>query len=686
MNICSVCKRCYDDSATNCDAADHGNLITQRRGNCFIVKGYKINSLIESASPFALYNAAHISSGKTVLIKFIETVSSRISRADLRNEIQSAANIHHPNLARIFEFGEIGETEFYVVLEDVSGQNLRDYLRENSPLRESYAIKIARQIAEGLEALHKSGAIHRAVNPSNIYFVNPGDSDFSVKLQNYDFGGVEQKIVANGANGIDARTEILRYLSPEQFTDEKIDFKSDLYSLAVVFYEMLLGHSPYDFLNPQAISNYVFNESDVEKLHFDLRALLAYTLKQSLQHRLNLRPPTTNNLSRQLRHLELIAAPPSIGLPNATAKQTKKSVNISPMYKPKPFVAEIKPAEIETVENKILEKQEIIPAITPAIEMSQAKNYPNKENFGSELEAVGILEPWTETPIQTFASKFSENEEPEIIIPQENENLDEPITNYKFDELDSTVTGDISENIHITNKDSEDENAEIFSSEVIEFAEPEFVEKQTKTESETERHITNSFGAYAAPRTFALNKNHAYVAGIFILVIFGGLTAASFWRSQSNDAPEQTASQETVKPETLEKKEKIAAPEKIKETTAVIEEISELPQYNGIRQNEISKTDEVSEKTRLNKTAPDQSALKVENKTTPTMKEKTADSPNENKTLKSAPLKKQNKTQTQSIEDIRTTTVIIVGQTKPVIKKVDAANRPRVVTNSRTGN
>ena len=71
----------------------------------------------------------------------------------------------------------------------------------------------------------------------------------------------------------------------------------------------------------------------------------------------------------------------------------------------------------------------------------------------------------------------------------------------------------------------------------------------------------NSFGAYAAPsRSFAFNKSYAYIAGVFILVIFGGLVTASFWRSQSGKTAAQTSSQENVKPQTPEKKERIAAP------------------------------------------------------------------------------------------------------------------------------
>ncbi len=175
-----------------------------------------------------------------------------------------------------------------------------------------------------------------------------------------------RKRSSKAQTGIDAKTEIFRYYSPEQFAGEDVDFKSDIYSLAVVFYELLLGHSPYSALDPQTISNYVFNESDTEKLHFDLRALLAYTLHQSLQHKLHLRPPTTNNLARQYRHLELVATPPEIGLQKTKTDQPKQRKNVSSYQSSKPkkvenhFVEEVKIFEPEIVESEFNDEEKII--------------------------------------------------------------------------------------------------------------------------------------------------------------------------------------------------------------------------------------------------------------------------------------------------------------------------------------
>ncbi len=307
MRVCSICLKCHEDSVAICEVDEsHGSLTKAREGSCLIVDGYRIDSRTGSAFPVELYRATQLASEKSVLIRFLKP---RDSVSKLESDLRAVVSLDHPNLTRVFEFGEIPGGEFYVVLEDVPGnKNLRD--GKALPISEGEAIKIVRQISEALEALHGVGVVHGAVNPSNIYYTNSGNGDFTVKLQN--FGGVMGQVA-----GSEVAIEALTYLSPEQLTDGEIDFRSDLYSLAAVFYKLLLGRAPVERPDPDAILNYAFNESDVWDLHIDLRALLAHILRQSFQHRLELRPPTTDNFVRQLRYLELIAGRSTNGA-NAT--------------------------------------------------------------------------------------------------------------------------------------------------------------------------------------------------------------------------------------------------------------------------------------------------------------------------------------------------------------------------------
>ncbi len=299
MNICSICLKCFDDSNAICDVEGHGSLTRARNGSCLIVEGYRIDSLFESASPVELFKATHLASKKSVLISF---VARDAPLSKLESELRAVIGMSHPNLARVSEFGKIDKNELFVVQEVPSGRSLLDELSERAHFDEKQAIEIARQVAEALDDLHSRGLIHGAVSPSNIFITTSETGDRSVKLCNYDFGGMARKGDSAKA-GIDS----IRYYSPEHFEDGDIDFRSDIYSLAAVFYHLLLGRPTVDAPSAESISAFVFDQSDVWDLHIDLRALIAHTLRQSFQRRLELRPRKTGNLVGQLRQLEFIA-------------------------------------------------------------------------------------------------------------------------------------------------------------------------------------------------------------------------------------------------------------------------------------------------------------------------------------------------------------------------------------------
>ncbi len=299
MNICSICLKCFDDSNAICDVEGHGSLTRARNGSCLIVEGYRIDSLFESASPVELFKATHLASKKSVLISF---VARDAPLSKLESELRTVIGMSHPNLTRVFEFGKIDKNELFIVQEVPFGRSLHDELSERAHFDEKQAIEIARQVAEALDDLHSRGLIHGAISPSNIFISTSETGDRSVKLCNYDFGGMARKGDSAKA-GIDS----IRYYSPEHFEDGDIDFRSDIYSLAAVFYHLLLGRPTMDKPSAESISDFVFDQSDVWDLHIDLRALIAHTLRQSFQRRLELRPRTTGNLVGQLRQLEFIA-------------------------------------------------------------------------------------------------------------------------------------------------------------------------------------------------------------------------------------------------------------------------------------------------------------------------------------------------------------------------------------------
>ncbi|MEZ5426482.1 MAG: serine/threonine-protein kinase [Pyrinomonadaceae bacterium] len=729
MNICSVCQQCYDDSITICAVEDHGSLTPAREGDCQVVEGYRIDSRFESFSPVELFKATHLASEKSVLIRFI---AADDDAGDLKEDLQSVAGINHPNLARLFEFGKLADGEFYVVLEDIPGRSLSDHLTESSPLSERQAVRIARQIAEGLEELHAAGVIHRMVNPANIYFTDSENDKFEVKLQNYDFGAIGQRSVVRGANGIDAKTEILRYFSPEQFTDEKVDFRSDIYSLSVVFYEMLLGHPPYTSLNPQAIAKYAFKESEVEKLHFNLRALLAYTLREAFQHRLDMRPPTTNNFVRQLRHIELIATPTGFDVRDELARRSKPKPPVAPVPQtvepelveerfaageevplPEPVVSEISASEFsenETIEPEIEEVRfELKIEEPPADPLDEDK--PEQEFAEPEiLEAVPVLETVPASEVEDLSLQSVEPENSVFEFYEESVEISEPAEAPEFYETgkidpveneaffdDLIESGDFFEDIHITNKEVEEEPepdlipTETDESESPALVEPVFVarhrsrffesvkyfdedifEEPDQKEPAAAGQFMDSFAAYTRTASLPAKKNFIYIAGILLLLAFGGLAAVYIL-----DRPSEAKSSQTAP----SPKNRNVSRNKTGEVADMVEKGNDTPE--NAKDDRIQKISETVVQSPSGKPLPTVSTSKSE-------KEK-ATSAEKNDPEKISAQKKAAKTRSE--KDRPTVERNEQGKglekksdtkgSKPAVNKTDGNTRPRIVPDGR---
>ncbi|UCH97788.1 MAG: serine/threonine protein kinase, partial [Candidatus Aminicenantes bacterium] len=151
-------------------------------------------------------------------------------------EAQTAAQLNHPNIITIHDVGE-AEDSYFIVMEYL-GESLSNRLRQTGCLPPKKALKIVKMIASALDYAHKKGFIHRDIKPDNIMF----RSDGTVVL--VDFGI---------ARAIDSSTHLTRtgmsigtphYMSPEQCKGEKIDGRSDIYSLGVQLYEILTGDVP----------------------------------------------------------------------------------------------------------------------------------------------------------------------------------------------------------------------------------------------------------------------------------------------------------------------------------------------------------------------------------------------------------------------------------------------------------
>ena len=184
------------------------------------------------------------------------TVAVKVLRNDLEGgdefvqrfntEAQSAAGLTHPNIVSVFDVGE-DNGNYYIVMEYMEGITLKEYIKKNGRIESREAAYIAAQICSALEAAHEKNIVHRDIKPHNIMITN----DNRVKVT--DFGIARASSNSTMQVG-DSILGSVHYISPEQARGGYVDCKSDIYSLGIVLYEMLVGHVPFESDSPIAVA------------------------------------------------------------------------------------------------------------------------------------------------------------------------------------------------------------------------------------------------------------------------------------------------------------------------------------------------------------------------------------------------------------------------------------------------
>ncbi len=239
---------------------------------------YKILEKIGTGGMALVYKAHDNVLDRDVAIKALRESFDNESAivSNFIKEARSSASLVHPNVVSVYDVCEHDGFN-YMVMELVNGKTLKEYIKKNSRLPWQEACNYAIQIGQGIQAAHERNIIHRDIKPQNIIM----DSSGTLKVTDF---GIAKAVEGDKAIAGGTAMGSVHYISPEQARGGFTDFRSDIYSLGVVLYEMLAGRVPFDGDNPVSVALMHIEEEplNVKCVNMDVPSDLAYVTMKAM--------------------------------------------------------------------------------------------------------------------------------------------------------------------------------------------------------------------------------------------------------------------------------------------------------------------------------------------------------------------------------------------------------------------
>ena len=294
------------------------------------ILSYKIESVLGEGGMGTVYLGVHIQLGRKVAVKMLHPNLSKNAslRERFKNEASALAHLHQPNIVTLFDYYESDEGLF-LIMEYVDGIELADHINKVSgPIDEKTSIHYFNQILDAFSFAHNNKVVHRDIKPSNILINKAND----IKIMDFGIAKIMDSQKSLTKTGMQMGTVF--YMSPEQVNGQKIDQRSDVYSLGVTLFQMITGQCPYSNDTTEfQIYNNIINEPlpDPTSIYPGASKHLARVIAKATQKNVEDRFHSCEEFKKALNESSLKISPK---IPAAVNSNEKKSpIEVKPLNK-----------------------------------------------------------------------------------------------------------------------------------------------------------------------------------------------------------------------------------------------------------------------------------------------------------------------------------------------------------------
>jgi serine/threonine protein kinase len=315
MKECPKCEVCYSDDINFCPQ-DQSQTRFSLPGGQLLANRYLLERRLGRGAMGQVYLAKDRNLGtrrvavKTVRQDILNSDDLQEGEAIVRfeREAMSAASVNHPHIVDVTDFGESAEGVFYLVMEYVEGETLHRLLRREGTLPVKRAVKLLRQIADGVEAAHDKGILHRDLKPANIFIMQRGKTGDDGFIKVGDFGLakiVNQTVTDISSSATPSSRGIIgtpEFMSPEQMQPELgVDVRADIYALGTIAYLMIGGKTPFTGDMMQLVMQKIMHAPPpLSTLRSDIPKNVEHAIMRSLETDPNKRPSTVGEWIEEL--------------------------------------------------------------------------------------------------------------------------------------------------------------------------------------------------------------------------------------------------------------------------------------------------------------------------------------------------------------------------------------------------